>query len=145
MRYGRHAAAFFLAIAGLAAIAPAAHAGGDKIALRFDRVLAELELSEEQRARVLALRQQFETEMRVLTEALRRRAVDLRGRIEETPGEPRAIEDLVQEIGRMQTEILRARVRAIRDLRDALNAKQQVKLKELEESRRRVGAPATPR
>ncbi len=145
MKIGRHAAAVLLALAGLAAAPAAGHAGGDKIALRFDRVLAELDLSEEQRARVLDFRQQFESETRALAEALRRRAAELRGRLEEAPGEPRAIEDLVQDIGRMQTEILRVRVRAIRDLREVLSAKQQARLKELEESLRRVGAPAAPR
>ncbi len=145
MKIGRHAAAALLALAGLAAAPAAGHAGGDKIALRFDHVLAELDLSEEQRARVLGLRQQFESDMRALTEGLRRRAAELRGRLEETPGEPRAIEELVQEIGRMQTEILRARVRAVRDLRDALNAKQQARLKELEETLRRASGPAAPR
>lgn len=145
MKMGRYAAAFLLAIAGLAAAPPGAHAGGDRIALRFDRVLAELDLSEEQRARVLALRQQFEAEMGALVEALQRRAAELRGRLEETPGEPRAIEDLVQEIGRMQTEVLRARVRAIRDLRAVLSLKQKARLRELEESLRRVGGPAAPR
>ena len=145
MKIARRAAAMLLALAGLAAVPAAGHAGGDKIALRFDRVLAELDLSEEQRTRVLELRQQFEAETRALAEALRRRAAELRGRIDETPAERRAIEDLVQEIGRMQTEILRARVRAIRDLRDVLSAKQQARLKELEESLRRASGPAAPR
>ena len=145
MKIGRHAAVVLLALAGLATAPAAGHAGGDKIALRFDRVLAELDLADEQRARVLELRQQFEAETRALTEALRRRAAELRGRLEETPGEPRAIEEVVQDIGRMQTEILRVRVRAIRDLRDVLSAKQQARLKELEESLRRASGPAAPR
>ncbi|HEY7675729.1 MAG TPA: periplasmic heavy metal sensor [Candidatus Methylomirabilis sp.] len=145
MTIGRCAAAALLAVAGLAAAPAAAPAGGDKVVLRFERVLAELDLSEEQRARVLGLRQQFEAEIRALTEALRRRAADLRGRIDETPGEPRTIEDLVQEIGRTQTEILRVRVRAIRDLREVLNPRQQARLRDLEESLRRVGGPAAPR
>ena len=145
MKIARQAAVMLLALAGLAGAPAAGHAGGDKIALRFDRVLAELDLSEEQRARVLGLRQQFEADMRALTEGLGRRAADLRGRLEETPGEPRAIEELVQDIGRMQTEILRARVRAVRDLRDALSVKQQARLKELEESLRRTSGPPAPR
>ena len=145
MKIRRHAAALLLAIAGLAAASPPARAGGDRLGLRFDRVLAELDLSDDQRARVVGLRQQFEAEMHALAEALQRRAAELRGRIEETPGEPRAIEDLVQEIGRMQTEILRVRVRAIRDLREALSAKQRARLKELEESLRRAGGPGAPR
>ncbi len=145
MKIGRLVAATLLALAGLAAAPPAAQAGGDKIALRFDRVLAQLDLSEDQRARVLGLRQQFEADMRALTETLQRRAGELRGRIEEAPGEPRAIEELVQDIGRMQTEILRARVRAIRDLRDVLSARQQDRLKELEGSLRRAGGPTAPR
>ncbi len=145
MKIGRYAAAVLLALAGLAAAPAAGHAGGDKIALRFDRVLAELDLSEDQRGRVLEFRQQFEADTRALTEGLRRRAAELRGRLEETPGEPRAIEEMVQDIGRMQTEILRVRVRAIRDLRDVLSPKQQARLKELEESLRRASAPAAPR
>ena len=131
-----------LAVALLAAVAPAARAGEDRITLRFDRVLAELDLSEDQRARVLALRQQFEIEMRALTETLQRKAAELRGRVEETPGEPRAIEELVQEIGRLQTEVLRARVRAIRDLREVLPIKQQGRLKTIEENLRGVRGPA---
>jgi Spy/CpxP family protein refolding chaperone len=138
----RRAVAGVLAIMFLAAAPPAAQPGEDRINLRFDRVLAELELSEEQRARVLALRQQFEADMRALAEALRRKAVELRERVEETPGEPRAIEDLVQEIGRVQTEMLRARVRAIRDLRDVLPPKQQHRLKALEEILRGARGPA---
>ena len=134
-----------LAVALLAAAPPAAHPGEDRITLRFDRVLAELDLSEEQRARVLALRQQFETEMRALTEALQRKAAELRGRVEETPGEPRAIEELIQEIGRVQTEMLRARVRAIRHLREVLPVKQQSQLKTLEEDLRRTRGPAPGR
>jgi len=130
-----------LAVALLAAAPPAARAGEDRITLRFDRVLAELDLSEDQRARVLALRQQFEAEMRALAEALHRRAAELRGRVEETPGEPRAIEELVQEIGRLQTEVLRARVRAIRDLREVLPIKQQGRLKTIEENLRGVRGP----
>jgi Spy/CpxP family protein refolding chaperone len=145
MTIRRYAAAALLAVVGLAAAPGAAPAGGDKIVLRFERVLDQLDLSEEQRARVLVLRQQFEAEIRALTEALQRRAADLRGRIDETPGEPRTIEDLVQEIGRTQTEILRVRVRAIRDLREVLSPKQQARLKEMEESLRRAGGPAAPR
>ncbi len=139
---GRRAVAGALAIALLAAAPPAAQPGEDRITLRFDRVLAELELSEEQRARVLALRQQFEADLRALSEALRRKAAELRERVQETPGEPRAIEDLVQEIGRVQTEMLRARVRAIRDLRDVLPPKQQSRLKALEENLRGARGPA---
>jgi Spy/CpxP family protein refolding chaperone len=131
-----------LAMVLLAVAPPGAHPGEDRITLRFDRVLAELELSEEQRARVLALRQQFEADMRALAEALRRKAVELRERVEERPGEAQAIEDLVQEIGRVQTEMLRARVRAIRDLRDVLPPKQQTRLKTLEETLRGARAPA---
>ncbi len=145
MKIGRPAAAVLLAIAGLAVAPAAGHAGGDKIAHRFDRVLAELDLSEEQRARVLEFRQQFEADTRALTEGLRRRAAELRGRLEETPGEPRAIEELVQDIGRMQTEVLRVRVRAIRDLRDVLSPRQQARLKDLEESLRRASGPVAPR
>jgi Spy/CpxP family protein refolding chaperone len=145
MTIGRYAAAALLALAGLAAAPAAAPAGGDKIVLRFERVLAQLDLSEDQRARVQGLRQQFEAEIRALTETLQRRAADLRGRIDETPGEPRTIEDLVQEIGRTQTEILRVRVRAIRDLREVLSPKQQARLKEMEENLRRAGGPAAPR
>ena len=138
----RAGASCLLAVALLAAAPPAAHPGEDRITLRFDRVLAELDLSEEQRARVLALRQQFETEMRALTETLHRKAPELRGRVEETPGEPRAIEELVQEIGRVQTEMLRARVRAIRNLRDVLPVKQQSQLKTLEDNLRGTRGPA---
>ncbi len=145
MSIGRYAAAAFLAVAGLAAAPAAAPAGGDKIVFRFERVLAELDLTEEQRARVLGLRQHFEADMRALTEALQRRAADLRGRIDERPGEPRTIEELVQEIGRTQTEILRVRVRAIRDLREVLSPRQQARLRELEESMRRAGEAAAPR
>lgn len=141
----RAGASCLLAVALLAAAPRAAHPGEDRITLRFDRVLAELELSEEQRARVLALRQQFETEMRALAEALHRKAAELRGRVEETPGEPRAIEELVQEIGRVQTDMLRARVRAIRNLRDVLPVKQQSQLKTLEENLRGTRAPAPGR
>jgi len=145
MRIGRRAAAVLLAAAGFALAPPIAHAGGDRVALRFDRVLAELELSEEQRARVLVLRTRFEADMGGLAEALSRKAADLRARIEETPGEPRTIDDLVQEIGRVQTEMLRARVRAIRDLRDVLNAQQQARLKALEEKLRAVRGSAPGR
>ncbi len=144
MTIGRHAAALLLAAVGFAVLPPAAHAGGDRVALRFERVLAELELSEDQRARILALRSRFEADMGALAEALSRKAADLRARIEEAPGEPRTLEDLVQEIGRVQTEMLRARVRAIRDLRDVLNAQQQARLKAMEEKLRSVRAPATP-
>jgi Spy/CpxP family protein refolding chaperone len=142
----RHwALAFLVAAGGLAAAPPAAHPGGDRVVMRFDRVLAELELSEDQRQRVVALRDRFEAEMGALAKALHHRAEDLRGRLEETPGEPRTIDDLVQEIGRLQTEILRVRVRAIRDLREALSARQQLRLKELEESLRRARGPAPSR
>jgi len=145
MKIWRRAAVLLMALAALVMASPEPGAGADRIAVRFDRVLAELELSEEQRERVLALRGQYATEMRALVEALSRKAADLRGRIEETPGEPRAIEELVQEIGRMQTEMLRARVRAIRELRELLHARQQAKLRELEESLRRGRGKAGPR
>lgn len=145
MRIRRHALAVLLAAAGLAAMPAAGHAGGDRVALRFERVLAELELSEEQLPRVLALRSRFEADMGALVESLTRKLADLRARIEETPGEPRTIEELIQEIGRVQTEILRSRVRAIRDLRDVLNAQQQARLKVLEEKLRSMRPPAPGR
>lgn len=139
----RRAVVLFVAAAGLTAlVTPAARAGGDRVAMRFERVLAELDLSEEQRGRVQSLRSRFEADMSALAEALARKAADLRARIEETPGEQRTIEDLVQEIGRVQTEILRARVRAIRDLRDVLNPQQQARLRALEEKLRSVRGPA---
>jgi Spy/CpxP family protein refolding chaperone len=142
MRIGRHLAAVCLAMAAAAALDPPARAGEERGLLRFDRVLTDLDLTEEQRARVLGLRNRFEGEMGPLVELLNRRAVELRGRIEEAQGEPRAIEELVQEIGRVQTEMLRVRVRAIRDLREVLNIQQQSRLRVLEEKYRPVRGPA---
>jgi Spy/CpxP family protein refolding chaperone len=138
------AVGLLLSATWLAAAPAPAQAGGDGVGLRFDRVLAELDLTEDQHQRVLALRSRFAEETAALTRVLYRRAAELARRLEEPSGDPQAIEALVQEVGRLKTDLLRVRVRAIRELRDALSADQQARLKVLfEESRR--GAAAPPR
>ena len=140
----RSLAVGLLVTAGLAVAAPAARAGGDGVGLRFDRVLAELDLTEAQHQQVLALRGRFAEETGALTRALYRQAGELARRLEEPAGSPQAIEALVQEIGRMKTDLLRVRVRAIRELRDALSPEQQARLKVLFEESRRGAAPPAP-
>lgn len=138
------AVGLLVAATGLAGASSGARAGGEAVSLRFDRVLAELDLTEDQHQRVLALRSRFVEETAGLTRVLYRRAAELARRLEEPSGDTQAIEALVQEVGRLKTDLLRVRVRAIRELRDALSADQQARLKVLfEESRR--GAAAPPR
>lgn len=138
----RAAAILLLAILASVAIGPAASAGGDRVALRFHQVLAELELSEGQREVVLTLRRRLEADLHRLGGALRRKATELSRRLEATPGDERAIEELVQEVGRLRTEMLRLRVRAIRDLQALLTAEQQSRLGALEDRLRRgAGVP----
>lgn len=138
----RVAAILLLAALASAAIGPAASAGGDRVPLRFHQVLAELELSEEQREAVLTLRRRLEADLHRLGGALGRTATELSRRLQATPGDERTIEELVQEVGRLRTEMLRLRVRAIRDLRVLLTAEQQSRLGALEDRLRRgAGAP----
>lgn len=141
----RYLAVGLLLVAGLAAAPSAARAGGDGVGLRFDRVLAELDLTENQRQRVLALRSRFAEDTAALTRALYGRTAELARRLEEPSGDPQTIEALVQEVGRLRTDLLRVRVRAIRGLRDALSPEQQARLKVLFEESRRGAAVPPPR
>jgi hypothetical protein len=106
----------------------------------WEAIKEKLQLSHEQMLRVREIKQRNAVDLATLKQKLDSHVSELKSMLEQEPADRQRIEQVVQEIGRLQTQRVRVQTHTIYEIRSILNPEQKRILKTFRHGTREGGS-----
>ena len=112
----------------------------DPVPETWEGIKEKLQLSDEQMLRVREIKERNAIDLANLKQQLDSHVAELKRMLEQEPADRQRIEQLVQEVGRLQTQRVRVQTHTIYEIRSILNPEQKRILKSFRRGTREGGS-----
>jgi Spy/CpxP family protein refolding chaperone len=112
----------------------------DPVPETWEGIKEKLQLSDEQMLRVREIKERNTVDLANLKQKLDSHVAELKRMLEQEPADRQRIEQLVQEVGRLQTQRVRVQTHTIYEIRSILNPEQKRILKSFRRGTREGGS-----